>query len=75
MREIDNETRREYEQAVEVVSALVEEESRFEDFLTTERFDIHKAARRLALYWKLRVAKCSEKTGGFFLLTKAEQGH
>uniref|UniRef100_A0A7S3P850 CRAL-TRIO domain-containing protein n=1 Tax=Amphora coffeiformis TaxID=265554 RepID=A0A7S3P850_9STRA len=54
MKDIDDETRREYDQAFEVVPALVEKESRFEDFLTTERFDLHQAARRLALYWKLR---------------------
>ena len=47
--------KREYLQALEQVPHLVESESPWEDFLWTEDNNTHKAALRLARYWKARL--------------------
>ena len=44
----------EYDQAVAAAPQLVATETKFVDFLRTERLDPVKAATRLALYWKHR---------------------
>ena len=51
---LDEDVAREYRQAVATVPALVQRESCVRDFLRTEDFHALRAARRLALYWKVR---------------------
>lgn len=51
---LDRETKREYEEAQEVMPSLVATETPYIPFLRAEDFQPHPAARRLALYWKWR---------------------
>ena len=46
--------RQEWEEAVEVVPALVQRETPCETFLRVEQYDPTRAATRLAMYWKGR---------------------
>ena len=54
MRSLDEELRKEYDQAAEAAPDLVKTETPFIDFLRTEQHDPLRAAKRLVLYWKYR---------------------
>ena len=51
---LDRETKREYEEALEVMPSLVATETPYIPFLRAEDFQPCPAAKRLALYWKWR---------------------
>lgn len=51
---LDRETKREYEEAQEVMPSLVATETPYIPFLRAEDFQPRPAAKRLALYWKWR---------------------
>ena len=51
---LDADTAREYRSAAELAPELVDTESRPWDFIRFEKYDLPRAARRRALYWKCR---------------------
>jgi len=51
---LDADTAREYVKAVELAPELVHSESSAWDFIRFEQYDLERAARRRAKYWKLR---------------------
>lgn len=54
MRSLDEELRKEYDQAAEAAPDLVKTGTPFVEFLRTEQHDPQRAAKRLVLYWKYR---------------------
>ena len=51
---LDADTAREYVKAVELAPELVHSESSAWDFIRFEQYDLERAARRRAKYWKFR---------------------
>lgn len=51
---LEKSLRREYDEAMENVPALVQEESPFGDFVQVENGNVEAATRRMCLYWKYR---------------------
>ena len=58
---LDPDVSKEYFEAVQVAPFLVQQETRKIVFLRVERFQIDKAANRLALYWKYRKALFNDR--------------
>ena len=58
---VEADTRREYEEAIELAPTLVRKETQAIDFLRTEGYDPLRGAVRLSLYWKYRKALFRER--------------
>ena len=54
LQRLERSLRREYDEAMEMAPALVQEESPFYDFVQVENGNVDLAAKRLCLYWKYR---------------------
>lgn len=61
LQSLDKDMRRDYDTAQEIAPVLVDQESRIQDFVKRENGDIHKAAVRLAKYWKVRKSCFGER--------------
>lgn len=70
MQHLDNQEKRDYMKASEIVPGLVKDESKVIDFLRAEDYDPLKAAKRLALYWQSR----KEIFGDRWLLPMTQTG-
>ena len=70
LKQLDKDVRRDFDQAFEVAPELVLKESRFIDFLRIDEFDTHKAAVRLAMYWKNRKILFAERWVSLYQLAR-----